>query len=95
VDADTPTLITYGIQEGTAVGYVPKRRHGQASYAPIISRLGAFSYPDAKDTESKCETKRCDLPPVAALLTKEGPNLPLFRARNLSWPCVQTGTELG
>jgi hypothetical protein len=40
VDADTTTLITYGSQEGTAVGYIPKRRHGQASYAPIISSEG-------------------------------------------------------
>lgn len=40
VDADTTALITYGSQEGTAVGYVPKRRHGQASYAPIISSEG-------------------------------------------------------
>jgi hypothetical protein len=29
VDADTTALITYGSQEGTAVGYIPKRRHGQ------------------------------------------------------------------
>ena len=40
VDADTTALITYGSQEGTAVGYIPKRRHGQASYAPIISSEG-------------------------------------------------------
>ena len=40
VDADTTGLITYGSQEGTAVGYLPKRRHGQASYAPIISSEG-------------------------------------------------------
>ena len=25
VDADTTTLITYGSQEGVAVGYIPKR----------------------------------------------------------------------
>ena len=40
VDADTTTLITYGSQEGVAVGYIPKRRHGQPSYAPIISSEG-------------------------------------------------------
>ena len=40
VDADTTALITYGSQEGTAVGYIPKRRHGQSSYAPIISSEG-------------------------------------------------------
>ena len=42
VDADTTALITYGSQEGTAVGYIPKRRHGQASYAPIISSEGRY-----------------------------------------------------
>lgn len=40
IDTDTTALITYGAQEGTAVGYIPKRRHGQASYAPIISSEG-------------------------------------------------------
>lgn len=40
VDADTTTLITYGSQEGTAVGWVPKRRHAQASYAPLIASEG-------------------------------------------------------
>jgi hypothetical protein len=40
VDADTTTLITYGSQEGTALGYIPKRRHGQPSYAPILSSEG-------------------------------------------------------
>lgn len=40
VDADTTALITYGSQEGVAVGYIPKRRHGQPSYAPIISSEG-------------------------------------------------------
>jgi hypothetical protein len=40
VDADTTTLLTYGAQEGTAVGYVPKRRHRQPSYAPILSSEG-------------------------------------------------------
>jgi hypothetical protein len=40
IDADTTALITYGSQEGIAVGYIPKRRHGQASYAPIISSEG-------------------------------------------------------
>ena len=47
VDADTTALIIYGSQQGTAVGYIPKRRHGQASYAPIISKrftLGLHSY---------------------------------------------------
>lgn len=42
VDVDTTTLITYGSQEGTAVGYIPKRRHGQASYAPILSSEGRY-----------------------------------------------------
>lgn len=40
VDADTTALLTYGHQEGTAVGYIPKRRHGKPSYAPIISSEG-------------------------------------------------------
>jgi len=40
VDADTTALITFGSQEGTAVGYIPKRRHRQPSYAPIISSEG-------------------------------------------------------
>jgi len=40
VDADTTTLITYGHQEGIARGYVPKRRHHQGSYAPILSSEG-------------------------------------------------------
>jgi hypothetical protein len=40
VDADTTALITYGSQEGTAVGYIPKRRHHQPSYAPLISSEG-------------------------------------------------------
>ena len=40
VDADTTTLITYGHQEGVAVGYIPKRRHGQPSYAPTLSTEG-------------------------------------------------------
>lgn len=40
VDADTTALITYGSQEGVAVGWIPQRRHGQASYAPIISSEG-------------------------------------------------------
>ena len=40
VDADTTALITYGSQEGTAVGYIPKRRHRQRSYAPLISSEG-------------------------------------------------------
>ncbi len=40
VDADTTTLITYGSQEGAARGYIPKRRHTQLSYAPILSSEG-------------------------------------------------------
>ena len=42
VDADTTALLTYGHQEGVAVGFVPKRRHGKFSYAPIISSEGRF-----------------------------------------------------
>ena len=40
VDADTTTMMTYGHQEGVALGYVPKRRHGKPSYAPILSSEG-------------------------------------------------------
>jgi len=40
VDADTTTLVTYGHQEGVATGYLPKRRHGHVSYAPILSSEG-------------------------------------------------------
>ena len=40
VDADTTTLITYGSQEGVARGYIPKRPHLHASYAPILSSEG-------------------------------------------------------
>ncbi len=40
VDADTTALLTYGTQEGTAVGYIPKRRHGRPSYAPLIASEG-------------------------------------------------------
>lgn len=40
VDADTTALPTYGHQEGVAVGYIPKRRHGKPSYAPILSSEG-------------------------------------------------------
>lgn len=40
VDADTTTLLTYGSQEGVARGYIPKRRHTQSSYAPILSSEG-------------------------------------------------------
>lgn len=40
VDADTTTLISYGRQEGVAKGYIPKRRHHQHSYAPIIASEG-------------------------------------------------------
>jgi hypothetical protein len=40
VDADTTALITYGLQEGVARGYIPKRRHRRSSYAPILSSEG-------------------------------------------------------
>jgi hypothetical protein len=40
VDADTTTLMTYGSQEGVARGYIPKRRHWRASYAPLLSSEG-------------------------------------------------------
>ena len=40
VDADTTTLLTYDSQEGVARGYIPKRRHSQSSYAPILSSEG-------------------------------------------------------
>lgn len=40
VDADTTALLTYGAQEGTAVGYIPKRRHGKPSYAPLLASEG-------------------------------------------------------
>lgn len=40
VDADTTTLITYGSQQGAARGYIPKRPHLHASYAPILSSEG-------------------------------------------------------
>ncbi|MBI3292914.1 MAG: IS1380 family transposase [Elusimicrobia bacterium] len=40
VDADTTALITYGSQEGVALGYIPKRRHRQGSYAPILASEG-------------------------------------------------------
>lgn len=40
VDADTTALLVYGRPEGSARGYVPKRRHGQASYSPILSSEG-------------------------------------------------------
>jgi hypothetical protein len=40
VDADTTVLITYGQQESTAIGYIPKFRHGKPSYAPILSSEG-------------------------------------------------------
>jgi hypothetical protein len=40
VDADTTALLTYGHQQGVAVGFVPKKRHGQPSYAPILSSEG-------------------------------------------------------
>lgn len=40
IDCDTTTLMTYGSQEGVARGYIPKRRHQQSSYAPILSSEG-------------------------------------------------------
>ena len=40
LDADTTTLMTYGSQEGVARGYLPKRRHWQPSYAPLLSSEG-------------------------------------------------------
>ena len=40
VDADTTSLITYGHQEGAALGYIPRQRHRQPSYAPILSSEG-------------------------------------------------------
>jgi hypothetical protein len=40
VDADTTALLVFGSQEGAAVGYVPKRRHGKPSYAPLIASEG-------------------------------------------------------
>jgi hypothetical protein len=40
VDADTTVLMTYGQQEGVAIGYIPKMRHGKPSYAPILSSEG-------------------------------------------------------
>jgi len=40
IDADTTALMTYGSQEGVARGYIPKRRHTQSSYAPILSSEG-------------------------------------------------------
>jgi len=40
VDADTTALPTYGHQEGVAVGYIPKRRHGKPSYAPMLASEG-------------------------------------------------------
>lgn len=40
IDADATTLLTYGTPEGAARGYVPKRRHTQSSYAPILSSEG-------------------------------------------------------
>jgi hypothetical protein len=40
IDADTTALMTYGSQGGVARGYIPKRRHTQSSYAPILSSEG-------------------------------------------------------
>lgn len=44
IDADTTSLVTYGSQEGVAVGYIPKRRHKTTSYAPIISSEGRIGF---------------------------------------------------
>lgn len=40
LDADTTAVITYGHQEGVVRGYIPKRRHRQGSYAPILASEG-------------------------------------------------------
>ena len=40
VDADTTALMTYESQEGVARGYIPKRRHWQPAYAPLLSSEG-------------------------------------------------------
>jgi len=40
IDVDTTSLVTYGRQEGVAVGYLAKRRHGHFSYAPMLSSEG-------------------------------------------------------
>lgn len=40
VDADAITLLTYGWPKGAARGYIPKRPHTHASYAPILSSEG-------------------------------------------------------
>jgi len=40
IDADTTALLTYGHQEGTALGFIYKRLHVKLSYAPIISSEG-------------------------------------------------------
>lgn len=40
IDADTTHLLSYGQQEGVALGYIPKRRHRQGSYAPILASEG-------------------------------------------------------
>jgi hypothetical protein len=40
VDADTTSLITYGHQEGATLGYIPRQRHRQPSYAPILASEG-------------------------------------------------------
>lgn len=44
VDTDTTALITYGHQEGTAVGYIPKQRHGHPSFAPLIASEGRLGF---------------------------------------------------
>lgn len=40
LDADTTHLLSYGQQEGVELGYIPKRRHRQGSYAPIVASEG-------------------------------------------------------
>lgn len=40
VDADTTAIVSYGRPEGSAFGYIPKRRHHHPSYAPILSSEG-------------------------------------------------------
>ncbi len=37
IDMDTTTIPTYGQQEGAALGYSPKLRHNNLSYAPILA----------------------------------------------------------
>ena len=42
IDADTTAIVSYGRPEEAAFGYIPKRRHHQLSYAPIISCEGCI-----------------------------------------------------